>query len=155
MSGVRGRIIGIGQDAAGDDGIGIAVARRLSKMDLPDGVEVVERAEPSAIIAQIIDGAERVVLVDAIVDGGAAGRVVQVDPSRADASNKRPLSTHGVGLLEAIELARTLNEDAMPQRIAIVGITIEQPTRHAVELSAPVAEAVLPAAELALRLAAG
>jgi hydrogenase maturation protease len=154
MSGLRAKIIGIGQDAAGDDGIGIAVARRLRNMRLPDGIEVIERAEPSAIITQLIDGVERVILVDAIIDNASTGRIVQIDPSRARASTGQLLSTHGIGLLEAIDLARTLDEVAMPRQIVIVGITIEQPTRYRAELSASVAAAIPLATELVLRLAA-
>jgi len=152
MSGCYAKIIGIGQDAAGDDGIGIAVARRLNSMGVPDGVEVIERADPSAIIVQLIDGTERVVLIDAIVDNAGAGRVLQIDPAQADASNGQPFSTHGIGLLEAIDLARALDGAAMPRRIAIVGITIERPTRYRAELSESVAAAISPAAEMALRL---
>jgi hydrogenase maturation protease len=152
MSG-RAKIIGIGQDAAGDDGIGIAVVRRLRQMHLPDGVELVERAEPSQVISQLTDGCERAVLIDAVIDGGSSGRVLQVDPFQAVACNAQLLSTHGIGLLEAIELARTLDESAMPREVKIVGVTIERPTRYQVELSANVAAAISPAAELALGLA--
>jgi hydrogenase maturation protease len=151
----RAKIIGIGQDAAGDDGIGIAIARRLRQMHLPDGVEVIERAEPSGMISQLTDGCERVVLIDAVIDGGSSGRVLQIDPSQAAASKAEALSTHGIGLMEAIELARTLDEAAMPHQIKIVGVTIERPTRYRAELSANVAAAISPAAELALSLAIG
>lgn len=154
MSGPRTKIIGIGQDAAGDDGIGIAVVRRLNTMAIPEGVEVIERLEPSAVINQLTDGVERVILVDAIVDGGGSGRVLQIDPSQVNATNGQPLSTHGIGLFEAIDLARTLDQAAMPRQITIVGITIEQPTRYRAELSESVAAAIPAAAELALRLAA-
>jgi hydrogenase maturation protease len=155
MTGLCARIIGIGQDTAGDDGIGIAVARRLGQMKLPDGIEVIESAEPSAIIAQLIDGARRVVLIDAIVGSGSAGRVLEIDPSQTASFNGRPLSTHGIGLLEAIELARTLNEATIPERIVIVGVTIERPRKYEAKLSDAVAAAIQPAAELALRLASG
>lgn len=153
MSAHRARIIGIGQDAAGDDGIGIAVARRLREVGVPADIEVIERAEPSAIITQLLDGVACVVLIDAVVDGGESGRVVQIDPSEADTANGQPLSTHGIGLREAIALARALDAAAMPQRIAIVGITIAQPRRYRAELSESVADVISPAAEMALRLA--
>ncbi len=150
---VRAKIIGIGQDAAGDDGIGIAIVRRLRQVHLPNGVELIEQADPLQLISQLTDGGERVVLIDAVIDGGSAGRVLQIDPSQAAASNARMLSSHGIGLLEAIELARTVDEFAMPRQIKIVGVTIERPTRYQVALSAHVAAAISPAAELALRLA--
>jgi hydrogenase maturation protease len=155
MTGVRARIVGIGQEAAGDDAIGIAVARKLNQMDLPDDVEVIERAEPFTLIAQLTDGAERVILIDAIVDVGSAGRVIEIDPLQSGVVDGKPLSTHGIGLLDAIELARILNQATMPPRIVIVGITIKPPASYEVKLSDSVAAAILPAAELALRLAAG
>lgn len=148
----RAKIIGIGQDAAGDDGIGIAIVRRLRQMHLPDGVEVIERAEPSGLISQLTD-CERVILIDAVIDGGSSGRILQIDPSQAAFSNAEMLSTHGIGLMEAIEIARTLDEAAMANQIKIVGVTIERPTRYRAELSANVAAAISPAAELALSLA--
>jgi hydrogenase maturation protease len=150
---LRAKIIGIGQDTAGDDGIGIAVARRLRQMHLPDGLEVIERAEPSAAISHLTGSCERVVLIDAVIDGGSSGRILQIEPSQSAASNVQMLSTHGIGLMETIELARTLDEGAMPREIKIVGVTIERPTCYRAELSANVAAAILPAAELALSLA--
>src|SRR5579884_4079113 len=150
MSGCRAKIIGLGQDAAGDDGVGLAVARRVSEIGVPAGVEVIEHAEPSSIIREVIGGAERVILIDAVIDGAGGGRVLEIDPSRANASNLQPLSTHGMGLLEAIDLARALDGNAMPRRLAIVGITIERPSRYENALSKAVAAAIRPAAELAL-----
>jgi hydrogenase maturation protease len=153
MRGLRAKIIGLGQNAAGDDGVGLAVARRLVTQRLPEGVMVIEQAEPSALITELFDGADCVVLVDAMVDGGESGRVVQIDLNETDPGGSRLLSTHGIGLLEAIALARTLNEGAMPRRIAIVGITISQPARYGTGLSEAAAAAVARAAQLALDLA--
>ncbi len=152
MSG-RAKIIGVGQDAAGDDAVGAAVVRRLRLMHLPDSVELIERADPSQVISQLTDGSERVVLIDAVVDGGSGGRVLQIDPSHATACRVQTLSTHGIGLFEAIELARTLDEAAMPRQIKIVAVTIARPSRYRVELSANVAAAISPAADLAFSLA--
>ncbi|HUA35092.1 MAG TPA: hydrogenase maturation protease [Candidatus Binataceae bacterium] len=150
MNRPRARIIGIGQDTAGDDGVGIAVARHLGTLEVPADIEIIERAEPSAAIDLLSDGIKQVVFIDALVDGAKTGRVVEIDPSQHNAADGRPLSTHGIGLLEAIELARTLDRSAMPQRITIVGITIERPSRYRAEVSAPVAAAIPIAAKLAL-----
>jgi len=154
MNRPRARIVGIGQDTAGDDGVGIAVARHLRMMKVPADIEIIERAEPSQGISLLTDGTEQVIFVDALVNGGEIGRIVEIDPSRGNSTDGRLLSTHGIGLIEAIELARALDEAAMPQRLTILGITIEQPTRYGAELSPSVAAAIPNAAELALRLAA-
>ncbi len=154
MRQARARIIGIGQDARADDGAGIAVARHLRAMSLPDNIEVTEAGEPSAIIPYLAEGAGRIVLVDAIAGAGRSGRVLEIDPSDPRLVTGHLLSTHGVGVLEAIEIARALAGSALSRRLAIVGITIGRPKHYQGGLSKRVAAAVPAAAELALGLAA-
>jgi hydrogenase maturation protease len=153
MNSGRAQIIGIGQDTAGDDGVGLAVTRWIVAQGLSEGISVIEQAEPSALITQFHSGAECVILVDAIVDGGESGRVVQIDPGGAGVVESQLFSTHGIGLLDAIALAGMLDKNAMPRRIAIVGVTIAPPTRHRPVLSEAVAAAIPRAAQLALDLA--
>ena len=191
------RIIGIGQATAGDDGVGIAVARRLREINLPDGIDVIEIAEPSALIDSALFGADPIILIDAIVGGGEPGRIVQFDaadalapggslkelssepsPARHGACQKSAraaprtlsrnqagegfpqplaggtlLTTHGVGVLEAVKLARELSPEMVARRVHIVGVSIERPKRYGEGLSPEVVAAVEPAAEAALRLA--
>ena len=140
-------VVGIGQLAAGDDGVGLAVARALAAR----GHEVRESADASAVLA-LLEAARRVVIVDAVVGGGAPGAVLRLDPA-ALAAGPAPLSSHGIGVAEAIELARTLYGEGAA-RVAIVGVAIERPARAALGLSPAVAAAVEPAAALATALAA-
>ncbi len=154
MIAVAARIIGIGQAAAGDDGAGIAMVRRLQELGVPGGIELLEAAEPSALIPWLLEGAETVVLVDAVVGGGPFGQVIFLEPGEHPPAKGRLLSTHGLGVMEAIELARTIGPQAA-RRIVVVGITIGQPTRYGEGLSPAVADAVGRAAGEALRIAAG
>ena len=121
------RIIGVGQQWAGDDGVGLAVIRKLRERG--SGIDLVELDEPSRLIDLLIDGADPVVLVDALLDGGPAGRVVQID-SRRDPLCGHLLSTHGVGVMDAIELARITHPDRVASHIHIVGITIQETSRR-------------------------
>jgi hydrogenase maturation protease len=146
---MRARVIGIGQPAAGDDGVGIAVLRRLEGRALRDGIELVHAAEPSALIP-LLGGVDRVVLVDAVLAGGAPGRVLALTPGDVAASGASLLSTHGVDVTTAIALARA-TEDTLPE-ILIVGITIGRAERYRHELTPGVAAAVPAAADLVLRL---
>jgi len=140
-------IVGIGQLAAGDDGVGLAVARELAAR----GFAVRESADASILLA-LLEAGHRVVIVDAVVGGGSPGRVMQLDPAGLG-TGPTPLSSHGLGVSEAIALARTLYGDAAVARLAIIGIAIERPATHAVGLSPAVAAAVGPAAALAAALA--
>lgn len=146
------RIIGVGQAMAGDDGVGIAVARRIRQMRPPAAIEVVEVAEPSALLPLLTDSASLVVLIDALVDGGTPGRILRLG-SGAGARRGHLLSSHGVGVLEAIELARSLDPENLAQRIEIIGVTIARPARYGEELSPGVARAVERAAAEAIKLA--
>jgi hydrogenase maturation protease len=140
-------IVGIGQLAAGDDGVGLAVARALAARGLP-----VRESADASILLVLLEAGHRVVLVDAVAGGGPPGTVMQLDPD-ALVDGLTPLSSHGIGVAEAIALARTLYGDAAIAQLAIVGIAIERPAAHAVGLSPAVAAAVSAAAVLAAELA--
>jgi hydrogenase maturation protease len=135
------RVIGIGQPAAGDDGVGIAVLRHLREQGGLDGADLVEAAEPSALIPWL-EGADPVVLVDAVLGGGAPGDVLRLTPESLAGAGVQPLSTHGMGVAQAVELARTLAPDTSARRIWIVGVCIARPERYAHALSVEVERAV-------------
>lgn len=147
------RIIGIGQPMAGDDAAGLAAIRMLRERGVPQGIDLTEVAEPSALVPMLIDGADPVILIDAVVDAGSPGRILRIVPGKAKLARARLLSTHGLGVLEAVKLARTLHPDSIAPRIAIIGITISRPTCYSESLSPAVARAARRAAAQALRLA--
>ena len=100
----------------------------------------------------LTDGADPVVIIDAVLDQGPAGRVLLID-ARSDSRSTHLLSTHGVGVLEAIELARIAHPKEVAQKILIVGITIQNANRGGAGLSPPVSAAIPIAAAQALKLA--
>lgn len=105
-------VIGIGNESRGDDAVGLCVAHTLAALNL-HGVRVsTEEREGTALIAAWQrSGADTVLLVDAMVGGGVPGSVLRFDLKQA----RVPLldaqvSTHGVGLAQAVELARMLGQ---------------------------------------------
>jgi hydrogenase maturation protease len=119
MSASRILVVGIGNPDRGDDGIGPAVARRLAGR-LPGDVAVVTRT--GDILSLIADWAEAdaLVCVDAAL-GEAPGRIHRLDL----ATDALPLdvalvSSHGFGLAEAVELARTLGQ--APRRMIVYAV---------------------------------
>ena len=141
------RVIGIGNPDRGDDGAGRAVARWLED-HLPPGIEVIELdGEASALLAAL-DGVAAVYLVDTCVSSAAAGSVRRFDVATAPLPQEAfSLSTHGLGLAEAVELARAL--EALPPRCivyAIEGADFEA----GMPLSPPVAAAIAEVGTLVL-----
>jgi hydrogenase maturation protease len=156
MSGTerRARVVGLGHASGGDDGVGLAVLARLRAMSVPAHVELVEATEPSTLVS-LLDGADPVVLVDAVVGTDDPGRILRLEPEMLQTPALRLLSTHGVEVPQAIELARVLSPATVCKRIRIVGITIRRPGGPATTLSPDVAAAVPAAAAEALRAATG
>jgi len=140
-------VVGIGQLAAGDDGVGLVVAQALAAR----GFDTRESADASVVLA-LLEAERRVVLVDAVVDGRAPGTVIRLAAGDL-AAGPTPLSSHGLGVAEALELARTLYGTPVAARVEIVGVAIARPAGTTIGLSPAVAAAVEPAAALAASLA--
>lgn len=113
----RTMVIGVGNAMRGDDGVGRVVAGEVAK----GGVEVLlSDGDPGALI-EAWDGADGVVVVDAMSSGRCAGEVVVFDASSTPLpAGMRLGSSHHLGVAEAVELARAL--ERLPPRVVLVGI---------------------------------
>jgi hydrogenase maturation protease len=113
-------LIGVGNAWRGDDGAGLAVARRVREL-APAGVEVREVEGDATALVDAWSGAEHVVVVDAAESGATPGTVRSFD------ARSQPLpvhglrsSTHAFGVSDAIELARALAR--LPDRLDVYAI---------------------------------
>ncbi|WP_224246307.1 hydrogenase maturation protease [Hyalangium gracile] len=148
MSG-RTRVIGLGQAAAGDDQVGLAVIEHLRERGAPDGVELLTAAEPSALLP-LLETPAPVVLVDAVL-AAPPGEVLVLEPEELEQRGLSTMSTHGLGVAQAVALARVLSPAAVSPSIRIIGVSISPPGRFQQGLSPDVAAAVPRAAEHILR----
>jgi hydrogenase maturation protease len=150
------RVIGLGQSAAGDDAVGFAVLALLRRWGVPARVEVMEAGDPSALIA-LLETPHRVIVVDAVVGHPRVGEVLELTEEAwpTALSEARPLSTHGVGLLQAVELARVVATGAIAPEIVLVGVAIAPPQRYTRGLSSAVQAAVSVAARSVLARVGG
>lgn len=137
------RVIGIGQPAAGDDGVAWAVVEALRREPLPDGVALQCVREASALVP-LLEG--RVVLIDALL--ADPGDIHLLDEHELDSAAMCRLSSHGISVPEAIGLARALGQDS---QLSIVGIGIAPP-QPTPTLSPAVAAAVPAAVRAVLAL---
>lgn len=134
------RVIGLGQRAAGDDGVGLAVLSRLRERGAPPGVELLELAEATGLLP-LLEAPGLMILVDAVL-GAAEGEVLRLRPEALEERALRPLSTHGVGLLAVLELARALSAGLSEPRLWIVAIGIARPGEYRLGLSPAVSAAI-------------
>jgi len=135
-------VVGIGNGSRGDDAVGPVVAERVARLGLA-GVEVVTHEEPLALVEHLA-GHEDVVVVDAVRSGVVRPGAVHVIHAGAAPLPRDPvalgsnrLGSHGLGVIEAVELARALGR--LPRRLTLVGVEASELGVGAA-MSAPVRE---------------
>ena len=71
-------IIGLGNDYRSDDAVGRVVARKLGAESL-DGVRILEESGEGAALMDAWQGADFVILIDAVHLGGKPGTIYRID----------------------------------------------------------------------------
>lgn len=101
-------VIGLGNPDRGDDGAGRAVARLLRGRAPGLGIE--EQSGAAADLLERLATCDDVVLVDAAVTGASPGTIHTIDAADTAAIPTRAAaSSHGIGVAEALALARLLH----------------------------------------------
>jgi hydrogenase maturation protease len=116
----RRLVLCVGNPDRGDDGVGRLVARLL-RGRVPADVAVVECDGGAAGVIDAFTGVDWVIVVDAVVSGAPAGTIHRVDCAGGEALPAvRAASSHGLGVAEAIALARTLG--CLPRQCMVYGV---------------------------------
>ncbi len=135
------RIVGLGS-GEGDDRLGFAAVAALARRGVPAGCDLQVCGNPATELLALFAGTTHAILVDAMVDGGAAGRVLCCAPGALTA-RARATSSHGISVDGVLALADALGR--LPPRLTLLGITIDaQQCPHGDTLS-PAVAAALPA----------
>lgn len=115
----RPLIIGVGNPLAGDDGAGPALVHVLRTGGIcADLAET--RGEATRLMA-LMDGRAEVILIDTSQTGAAPGSILRFDVAQAPLpAFSDSASSHGFGLHEALELARSLG--TLPARCEVIAI---------------------------------
>ena len=123
----RIRIIGIGS-AHGADGVGWLACERLQPSLNTHQLDW-QLCRTPAQLPQLVQDCEAVVIIDALLSDAPAGRVVSLTwPMRLE--HYAPgYSTHGINVIEALQLAETL--DLLPAQTYLLGLTIIDPEHEA------------------------
>jgi hydrogenase maturation protease len=138
------RIVGLGSPN-GDDRAGWAAVDALAAM-APAAIELRICITPASELLPALQGARRVVLVDAAA-GQPPGAIVRGDRGALAAARGGPTS-HGVGIGTLLDLAQAIG--VLPDELVWVGVTIDPTRATGGELSAPVAAALPALARAAL-----
>lgn len=99
-------VLGVGNILLGDEGLGVRVVEHLNRwFAFPRGVECVDGGTLGPGLLNLIEGFERVIIVDAL-SGAATGPLRRI--AAGDAGRRLPSvgAAHGVGISELLAMAR-------------------------------------------------
>lgn len=131
-------VLGVGNWLMGDEGVGIHAIRQLEVQPPLAGVRVLDGGTGGINLLLEFEGVRDIVMVDATMDGRAAGTITLLEPERV-ADLPRSLGAHDFGVKDLFAAAALLG--AMP-RIHLYTISVETLIPMCTELSPAVAAAV-------------
>lgn len=114
-------VVCVGNALVADDAAGPAVHEALLALGLPAATSLRLLGVGGLALLDELGGEELLVAVDAVHLGAPPGTVHEMD---FDALPKAgpAVTSHGIGLREAIEVGRRLYPERMPRRVVLVGI---------------------------------
>jgi hydrogenase maturation protease len=136
---MRTLVLGLGNELAGDDAVGVLAARALL-VELDGLADVVESSASGLALIEVFAGYDRAIVVDSIVTGrnppGTITEMGLLDVGRVVAS-----SLHNAGLPELAAVAARLGL-GFPSQTVVFAVEVVDPYTFGIGLSEPVAGAV-------------
>jgi hydrogenase maturation protease len=104
-------VLGVGNLLLSDEGVGVHVANKLMEMDLPPEVDVVEGGTDGFRLMNVVTGAARLIVVDAVKGGGPPGSIYRFDIKDAPTyPDEYKTSVHQIGILEVVHLSELIGK---------------------------------------------
>lgn len=146
---MRTLVAGFGNELRGDDGFGIAVCQRLKERQC-DGVEILEVGTGGLQMAQVlIAGYDRLIVVDAMTRGGAAGQLYVLQVEGVEQATE--IDLHLAVPKAALAVAQAMG--VLPREVFMVGCEPRETEELSLTLSPPVGAALEQAVANVLELA--
>ncbi len=138
---MRTLVLGLGNEYAGDDAVGVLAVRAL-RAKLAGDADVVESAASGLALLEVFAGYDRAVVVDSIRTGRSpAGTIVEA--GLAELGPAIAPSLHQAGIPELAAVARRLGM-AFPDRTRVLAVEVAGPLIFGAPLTEPVAAAIAP-----------
>jgi hydrogenase maturation protease len=115
-------VVCIGNQLVADDGVGQVIFQELITCDLPATVRIKFLGLGGIDLIEELRGEDLLVVVDGVQLGYPAGSVVELCWADLPVAKGRPVSGHGLGVREAIDVAKRLYPERCPKEVMLVGI---------------------------------
>jgi hydrogenase maturation protease len=138
---MRTLVLGLGNEYAGDDAVGLLAVRAL-RSELTGSADVLESGASGLALLEVFAGYDRAVIVDSIRTGRSpAGTILEA--GLAELGMVKAPSPHQAGIPELAAVARRLGM-GFPDRTHVLAVEVAGPLMFGAPLSEPVAAAVAP-----------
>jgi hydrogenase maturation protease len=132
-------IMGVGNYLMGDEGVGVHAANRLSTLNLPENIHVVDGGTGGFHLLEYFEKYSRIILIDATLDSNPIGTIRLIKPKFASDFPKA-MSTHDIGLKDMMSSIQLLGR--FPE-IHLFVVSIESIQQQGVEMTDEI-EAIMP-----------
>ena len=146
-------ILGLGNTALTDDGVGVYAARRAKELLADDEEIEVEEAEIAGFgLLDLLDGRDRAVIIDAVNRPRCVPGETSLHPVESFEPTSHLISGHEIDLPTAVALGRQLGQ-SLPSEIYVVGVQVSDDRTLGEACTPEVERAIDTAARLALEVA--
>lgn len=123
-------VLGLGNILLKDEGIGVHIAQKMQRMNLPYNVEVIDGGTAGLDVLLLERGVEKLVVIDALRAGKEAGTIYKAqlmleeyDKLEQIFSGGSKISLHQAGLVDALAAVRRIG--CAPKEIIVIGVEPE------------------------------
>ena len=135
-------ILCVGNDLVADDGIGHAIYKMLKEISLDTEISVRLLGVGGMALIDELEDETSLIVADAVQLGAEPGTVHVLDWDRIPVNSQRPVSGHGIGVREALQVCQRLYPERVPENVYLVGVEGECFSTVGVGLSPKVTAAI-------------
>jgi len=140
-------VLGIGNVLMGDEGVGVHVVRHLERLEVPEGVELLDGGTGSFLLLEPMNRARGIILIDATLDDHPPGTVRRSTP-RFSTDYPKTLTAHDIGLKDLLDTFYLLDH---PVDVVLFAVSIGSLQELSLDLSPGIADQVPDIAQLVLQ----
>ena len=148
----RVHVVCVGNELARDDGVGIRVGELLGRLGLPEQITLNFFPELGIGLIDLLTADAKVVVVDALATGGAAGTWRILSGCEVASHSARPVACHTFGIAELLAIAEARSGRHCVEDVALVGIEVADIEGFSTRLSEAVHAALPGVLEAVMRL---
>jgi hydrogenase maturation protease len=113
-------VLGVGNLLLGDEGVGVHLIRELDQEELDYVNLKLIDGGTSPEISALVEGADKVIIIDAVKGGGEPGTIYRLDIGEIAMDSPMRLSLHQMNILDSLRMLDLIGK--RPRSVVVIGI---------------------------------